>query len=225
MTSRTHTSDGPRTSGRPRGADSAARREEILAAAAELLSEQGYRATSMTEVARACGLSPTGLAHYYPSKAALLHAVMERRDQADTARANQHGGHLPRGWGYLELLIHVARNNEASPGMVRLFTTVAGEAVDQDHPANPWLLDHHHNITSHIQRALQEAQEDGQLRQDAPIELISRSVVALMDGLQLQWLSDPAFEDMAAHVAMVIDALRRRWGSVTFRASPGALDR
>jgi AcrR family transcriptional regulator len=57
-----------RSSGRPRGADSDARCEKILATAAEIFSIEGYRGTSMSVIARACGMSQTGLLHYFPTK-------------------------------------------------------------------------------------------------------------------------------------------------------------
>jgi AcrR family transcriptional regulator len=44
----------------------------ILARAAELFATQGYVATSMNEVARACGLSKPALYHYFTDKDAVL---------------------------------------------------------------------------------------------------------------------------------------------------------
>jgi hypothetical protein len=32
-----------------------------------------------------------------------------------------------------------------------------------------------------------------------------------MDGLQIQWLSEPDHPDMAADFEVLVDALRRRW--------------
>jgi len=47
-------------------------REAILAGAAELFARQGYRASSMNQVAEAAGLSKATLYHYYRDKDALL---------------------------------------------------------------------------------------------------------------------------------------------------------
>jgi len=47
-------------------------REEILEAARQVLIEEGVAATTLDAVARAAGLSKTGLYYYYPSKDALL---------------------------------------------------------------------------------------------------------------------------------------------------------
>jgi TetR/AcrR family transcriptional regulator len=50
-------------------------REAILAHAAELFARQGYTATSMNEVAAACGVSKAGLYHYVRDKHELLFQI------------------------------------------------------------------------------------------------------------------------------------------------------
>jgi len=52
-------------------------REMILARAAHLFADRGYFATSMNQVAEACGLSKATLYHYYEDKYALLLSIAE----------------------------------------------------------------------------------------------------------------------------------------------------
>ena len=52
------------------------RREQLFAAATSLIAERGYWALSMQDVADSCDLSLTGLLHHFPSKDALLVAVL-----------------------------------------------------------------------------------------------------------------------------------------------------
>jgi AcrR family transcriptional regulator len=52
-------------------------RELILEAAAALFARSGYPATSMNEVAQACGLSKATIYHYYKDKYALLVSISE----------------------------------------------------------------------------------------------------------------------------------------------------
>jgi AcrR family transcriptional regulator len=61
--------------GRAAGYDD--QRELILAHAAALFAQRGYPATSMNEVALACGLSKATLYHYYRDKYALLVSIAE----------------------------------------------------------------------------------------------------------------------------------------------------
>ena len=60
---------------RTRSASYDDQREVILARAAELFAERGYTATSMNEVAAACGVSKAGLYHYYRDKRELLFQI------------------------------------------------------------------------------------------------------------------------------------------------------
>jgi TetR/AcrR family transcriptional regulator, cholesterol catabolism regulator len=80
-----------------RGRYSGNRTEDILAAAVAVFAENGYRATSMNDLARAAGISKPGLYHYVASKEQLLvllyqsemeqHLVEERAVIASNASA------------------------------------------------------------------------------------------------------------------------------------------
>lgn len=61
------------------GRPSPAQRERILDIALVLMAERGAAATSMRTLASACGLNVAALYHYFPSKDALLRAVIEER--------------------------------------------------------------------------------------------------------------------------------------------------
>jgi AcrR family transcriptional regulator len=54
-------------------------RERILDAALDLMAQRGASATSMRALASACGLNVAALYHYFPSKDALLRAVIDER--------------------------------------------------------------------------------------------------------------------------------------------------
>ena len=56
-------------------------RELILSRAAQLFAQRGYSATSMNEVAEACGMSKPALYHYYKDKYTLLVQAAEEHMQ------------------------------------------------------------------------------------------------------------------------------------------------
>ena len=62
---------------RGRASNYDAQREAILQHAAALFARSGYPATSMNQVAEACGLSKATLYHYYRDKDAMLVAIAE----------------------------------------------------------------------------------------------------------------------------------------------------
>ena len=65
------------------------RRAEIVRAALEVIAERGYRGASLAAVAEKVGLTQQGLLHHFPTKEALLVAVLEERDQWDAVPATQ----------------------------------------------------------------------------------------------------------------------------------------
>lgn len=62
---------------RRQAADYEEKRDAIVDAAAKLIAANGFSGASLNELADACGISKSLLYHYYPSKEAILHAVMK----------------------------------------------------------------------------------------------------------------------------------------------------
>lgn len=62
---------------RGRAANYGDQQEKILAASARLFARRGYPATSMNQVAEACGLSKATLYHYYRDKYSLLVSIAD----------------------------------------------------------------------------------------------------------------------------------------------------
>ncbi len=58
------------------GSEPSSRRAEILALAADLFLTKGYAGTSMSALARACGIQKASLYHHFPSKEALFVACV-----------------------------------------------------------------------------------------------------------------------------------------------------
>lgn len=65
-----------RSVGRPRGEDN--HRHAVLAAGIEMFATRGFDATSVRDIAAAAGVQPASVYHYYPSKEALLVAIVDR---------------------------------------------------------------------------------------------------------------------------------------------------
>lgn len=61
---------------RPQAAEYEQRRDAIVEQAARLFARQGFRGTSVSDLAKACETSKGLIYHYFPSKEDILHAVM-----------------------------------------------------------------------------------------------------------------------------------------------------
>lgn len=180
-----------------------AKREEILAAAPAIVARVGYGRTTVRELAEAVGLSQTGLLHYFGSKEELFAAILARRDALDRATFLPVGEPAP---GIPDGFVRLLRHNADVPGLVELYTRFAGEAARPGHRAHPFFRDRYRDIRALVAAAVTAMQRDGRLPADLDPDRFAVLAVALMDGLQLQWLYDPEI-DMAAHLGHFWDLL------------------
>jgi AcrR family transcriptional regulator len=76
--------------GRPRGANTDARRETITSAAVRVFAYRGYDAATLQEVSDLVGITRPAVHHYFPGKAPLYRAALDRaHDHVITAMAEQ----------------------------------------------------------------------------------------------------------------------------------------
>lgn len=171
----------------------------ILDAAMQLFGEVGYRSASLREIAARCGITHPGLLHHFPTKAALLAAVLERRDQQDTERYVPLTGSAA---DQLRRLLELVEHNVSAPAMVELHATLSAEATDPSHPAHAWCVQRYAGTRRLFEQVFERAREDGVLRPGVLPATEGVTLTALMDGLQVQWLLDRSAVDM-------VDVLRQ----------------
>jgi AcrR family transcriptional regulator len=169
-----------------------AKRSEILDQAMALFGEAGYRGASLREIAARCGLSHPGLLHHFPTKQSLLLAVLEHRDEVDARLVSGRSG-----LAFLRGLVELAALNATRPGIVELFTVLSAEATAADHPAHSYFTRRYQLTVRTIELAFERARADGVLQPGIEPAAAARQFVALMDGLQIQWLLSNRRLDMA----------------------------
>ncbi|MCS7481644.1 TetR/AcrR family transcriptional regulator [Umezawaea endophytica] len=178
------------------------RREDILTTAITVYAETGYHGSSLREIARRVGMTHAGLLYYFPSKEALLAAVLERRDTDDSPRLSG-----PPGLDALRKLIALAAHNANHPGIVDLYSRLAAEATSPDHPAHDY-FEHHYRMARRFATAsFRVLAEHGHLHQDVDPETAALNFIALMDGLQIQWLSNSTHVDLVASLRAYLRSL------------------
>lgn len=177
-----------------------AKREEILRTALEIFSQKGYRGTSLREVARACSLSLPGLMHYFNSKEELLVAILKKRDENDFATRYVEGDEP------FTVLSATMRHNTEVPGLVQLYATLSAAASDPAHPAHEFFVERYREFRARLAGALRERQSAGLLAQGLDVDKLAAMVIALADGLQVQWMLDPDI-DMAAHIDYLLSII------------------
>ncbi|MEU0247333.1 TetR family transcriptional regulator [Streptomyces sp. NPDC006235] len=180
------------------------RRQEILQIAMDTFAARGYNNASLQEIADRAGVTQAGVLHYFRSKAQLLTSVLDLRDATDI---EQLGPERPRGMAFLRHLVDTVRRNAEREGIVRLYAVLSAESVTEGHPAQDYFRDRYTGLRAMVTEALAEASELGEIRADANLEDAANAIIAVMDGLQVQWLLAPDSVDMTASTDRVITAL------------------
>ncbi|MFI1916297.1 TetR/AcrR family transcriptional regulator [Nocardia sp. NPDC020380] len=176
-----------------RAAHAEARREAILEAAMNVIAERGYRATSLAAVAERVGLTQPGVLHYFPSKEHLLVGVLEARDRWDTAAFLTESTSAT-----LSHVEQIVEFNTERPGVVQTFTALAGESTTGDnHPAREFFTTRYANLRAAF-AAMLRAEYGDELPGGLTPERAAPLLIAVMDGLQIQWLLSPDEVDMTA---------------------------
>lgn len=205
--------------GRPR-AGSEDKRERILNEAVELFGARGYAATSLADIAQAADISKAGLLHHFTSKEELFAQVLARRD-AEDGRLITTEDHEDM-WAALEWWVGVVERNTGRRSLVSIYTAMTASVLDVDHPAHGWMVGHLGGTVDMLAAMVDQGKVDGVVRPEAPSRLIARTLVALSDGLQIQWLAGQveaeegrveadSVTDMVAETRMVVDMLRATW--------------
>jgi AcrR family transcriptional regulator len=167
----------------------AERRQQILTVAAAAFAESGFRGTSLADVAARVGVSQPGLLHHYPNKEALILAVLIQRDHADEEYLAEHfRGADP---SVAEWLLAVCRRNLTQPDLVRLFTVTAAESIDPAHPAHSFYRKRFLRNRDAVARRIQADQRKGLLLASLDPTTTAAELLALINGVQLQWLMFP----------------------------------
>ncbi|MFE6822228.1 TetR/AcrR family transcriptional regulator [Streptomyces sp. NPDC057690] len=193
--------------GRGSYAKGVAKREEILKVALEIVAQAGYRNATVRQLADAVGLSTTGLLHHFGSKENLFTEIVKRRDRMDVEAADDAAARAPDVHGDLvNDLPGRVRHSADVPGLVELYTRLAAEAIDQHHPSHGYFENRYAWVRSRFAASLRTEQESGRLPVDVDADRLAGILLAIVDGVQLQWLYDPSF-DMAEHLRYALSLI------------------
>lgn len=164
------------------------RTDEILKAATQLFGQYGFQGTTLAMVAEAVGLTEPGVLHYFPSKVHLLQGVLEYRDKKDFEKyAALIALDKESVTGFFAIMDDFWRDEEKIPALIQLFIVLVGESISREHPSHAFFVGRYRREREiFIQQFLRT-----RLRPDVNLDELASLVIAVMDGLHIQWLLDP----------------------------------
>ncbi len=173
------------------------RKPEILEKATQLFAEYGFQGATLARLAAAVQLTEPGVLHYFPNKVQLLQGVLEHRDRKDMDRYAHLIDTDKTLTEFFDLLQGVVREDEAVPGLIQLFTVLVGESIRSDHPSHDWFVDRYRRGRfEYTQQFVRMS--PAETRKDIDFEALASVIMAVRDGLQIQWLLDPENVRLAA---------------------------
>jgi AcrR family transcriptional regulator len=161
------------------------RKQRILDVAQRLLTRNGWRNTTLAQIAGEAGVTPAGLLHHFESKEQLLHAVLDSRDLDDDSHADRAG----------DLLVEIARVADRfsrAPEMVGTFTVLLVENILPDAPLHDRMLDRQREAIEIVAELIRLGQADGRYRIDIDPAVKAIEILAFVHGMETIWLLDPS---------------------------------
>ena len=164
---------------RGRSASYEDQREMILAQAAQLFAKRGYSATSMNQVAEACGLSKATLYHYYKDKYSLLVSIADDHVSRLAALIDDEEALKLRGEAKLRHLIRrIVEEYADAQDAHRVLTEDVKFLTDEDRKR---VLDKERLVVAGFARALAETQKG------EASEQMSKPLTMLLFGM-INWM-------------------------------------
>ncbi|PJE20049.1 MAG: TetR family transcriptional regulator [Mycobacterium sp.] len=153
--------------------------------AQRLLSRNGWRSTTLAQIAREAGVTPAGLLHHFESKEQLLHAVLDERDLDDDT-------HSDRGGDLLGEIAQVADRFNRQPELVGTFTVLLVENLAPDAPLHDRLVNRQRAATEIVAAGIRRGQAAGRYRADIDPAVKAVEILAFVHGMEMTWLLDPS---------------------------------
>lgn len=163
-----------------------ARREAILDAAVSMIAEVGYHGMSMRDIARRVGISHPGVIYHFPSKEALMMAVIERYEDGFNFDIQALATMPP--FEVFYNLVHLAAELSKNPTIVEMECILAVEASNEIHPAHDHFVARFNDLQKCLARAYRKLDEQGILLRKGNPDILGQALVSQWYGLQIQWL-------------------------------------
>jgi AcrR family transcriptional regulator len=183
------------------------RRREVVQIATEVFGKSGFRGGTLQQVADRVGGTPAAVLKLFGTKEKLLLAVLDHWDAVTRGIAQDGRAELARLDGLAKLMNYHVEH----PGLLQLYTTMAAEAANPQHPAHAYMTARYSRTLTDMKNQFREAVESGYFvpMTDDEISRAGEFLLAAMDGLQIQFLLMPDFDLVSSFDSYVDSVLQR----------------
>lgn len=179
--------------GRPREFDP----KDFLNTALECFWQNGYRATSMSDLMKASGLASASIYKLYPDKRAIYLAALQLYMDEGTSRGMKRDADLSPEDALRETLEFVALFSSAPEGDKGCFTiAAASELLPGDEEVKNKVSDKFNKIINQLETILTKGQAQQVFRQDEDASVMAVSIFMMLEGMRVYAKIQPAIEDL-----------------------------
>ena len=155
--------------------------------AERLLARNGWRNTSLAQIAKEAGVTPAGLLHHFESKEQLLNAVLDARDADDDTHADYRSGDL------ITELSRVPERFDRAPELDRHLHGAARREHRARRPAaRPPAQAVSRRRSTSSPRSSSAVSATDSYRPDFDAASKAVEILAFINGMETLWLLDPS---------------------------------
>lgn len=179
----------------------------ILKVAAERFAENGYRGTSIEDIAQGAGISRSSLFWHFRSKEGLLRAVIQETLDLWMGAVAEAGSEAR---GVAAMRAGVAAMNRLHcqyPAEVRLMSILMSEASATEPSLIPIFLEMEEQQRRQWTGWFEQARDDGDLRPGVEAEQVACVVVAATFGMKQLWALAPEAYDVPGVEIAILDLI------------------
>lgn len=187
----------------------------LVEAAAQLVTEKGWEATTAAEIGRRAGYSRAMVHARYGSKDAILAAILEHGDVQGLLPAQ-----VPGAAGLANAVAHFLRIEQMyrqDAALLRAMFVMTFEAVKATSPVRALLQTWFDRGVEAVDAGLRLGVDDGSVRPDIDIERAVNDVSAAAFGIAFQWIVQGESYDLGRELAYARERILRDYGTNTGR--------
>jgi TetR/AcrR family fatty acid metabolism transcriptional regulator len=193
---------------RPRSKEDV-RREEIVDAALRLILDMGYNQVTLADIAARVGVSKGLISYYFPRKEDVFLAVL---DQIVDRLSADFEGFCRADATPSEKLMMIFNNLFGNEKRARRYYTVVIDYMAQairTPQVQEYTQDIYNSYRTYMERIIADGIRSGHFR-EAELQKTTSMILALMEGLVLQWFFDRNGFDLEAAYEMCVELMNER---------------
>ena len=157
-------------------------------------------------------MSHTALRHYFSSRDELLVEVYRAHEAraAENTAGDTAAAVSPPSESPVAAIIEAAERNRSIPGLVELYAALTTDALQEQHAVTrEFVRDRFQSLRETLAARIESGQQAGRIAADVSPLDAAALVIAASDGLQVQWLLDPAAVDVSRSLSILERLLSR----------------